>query len=178
MKRCLFLLIALFFLPTAGTCQISPGWTNVFVAEANLAFGPSSTATWDPSIGFRLQIADHFRVGIGDLSYGSADLVSGTRNAIMLGPVIEYLIPSSDNLSYSILAGLPVQDRWGANINHAFGVAPYGCGSVDFHFASNFALAGTLRVQYIASEAYLRTPRVLPSAAFVAALGIGFHFFF
>jgi hypothetical protein len=182
MKSCLFLLIAVLCSPIAGISQVagtvSNGWTNVFTADLNVAFGPSTTATWDPSVGCRIQITDHLRVGVGDLSYGTADLLSGTRHAIMLGPVVEYLIPVSENQSYSILAGIPIQDRWGASITHAFGVAPYGMGSFEYHFSLTIALAGTLKVQYIATEAYLRTPRVLPSSAFVAALGIGFHYFF
>jgi len=181
MKRCLFLVIAVLVFPLVGTCQVagttSSAWTNVIVAELNLAFGPSTTATWDPSLGFRIQVNDHFRVGIGDVSYGSADLLSGTRHAIMAGPVVEYLAPAGDNLSYSILAGIPLQDRWGAAIDHAFGVAPYAAGALDYHFSPIFALAGTLRVQYIATDAYLRSPRVLPSAAVVAAIGLGLHFY-
>src|SRR5258706_11341497 len=112
MKRCLFLLIALLVFPISGKSQIAtPPWANVFVADVNLAFGPSTTATWVPSIGFRFQVSDHFRVGIGDVSFGSADLLSGTRYAIMLGPVAEYLAPINENLSYSILAGIPLQER-------------------------------------------------------------------
>jgi hypothetical protein len=170
------------FFPLAGISQvsgnISSAWTNVLVADINLAFGPSSTATWDPSIGFRFRIHDHFRIGIGDVSFGSADLVSGTRYAIMAGPVVEYLAPISDNLSYSILAGVPLQNRWGAKITHAFGAAPYGSAALDYYFSPVFALAGIARVQYIATEAYLRSPRVLPSSALIAAFGLGFHFYF
>ena len=182
MKRCLFLFISALCFPTAGISQIagtsSSAWTNVFVADVNLAFGPSSTATWDPSIGVRFQVSDHFRIGIGDLSYGSADLVSGTRNAIMGGPVVEYLASVNENISYSILAGIPLQDRWGASIVHGFGAAPYGSAALDYHFSPVFALAGTLRMQFIATDTYLRSPRVLPSSAVIAALGVGFHFYF
>ena len=182
MKRCLFVFLFVFFIPLAGISQvsenISSAWTNVLAADVNLAFGPSSTATWDPSIGFRLQINDHFRVGIGDVSFGSADLLSGSRFAIMGGPVVEYLAPISDNLSYSILAGIPLQTRWGAGISSTFGAAPYGSAALDYHFSPLFALAGTCRLQYIATEAYLRSPRVLPSSALLAAFGLGFHFYF
>ncbi len=182
MKRHLFLLIALFSFPLAGITQVSGNtsdeWSNILAADVNLAFGPSSTATWDPSVGFRMQVSDHFRVGIGDVSFGSADLLSGTRYAIMGGPVVEYLASISDDLSYSILAGLPFQNRWGAGIPHSFGTAPYGSASVDYYFSSVFSLAGILRIQYIATEAYLRTPRILPSSALIAAFGLGFHFYF
>jgi len=178
MKRCLFLLITVLFFPISGKSQIaSSPWTNVFVADVNLAFGPSTTATWDPSIGFRFQINDHFRVGIGDVSFGSADLLSGTRYAIMGGPVVEYLAPINDNLSVSILAGIPLQDRWGASIAHAFGAAPYVSGDLDYHFSPVFSLAGIIRIQDITTDAYLRSPRVLPSSALIVAFGLGFHFY-
>src|SRR4051812_25783216 len=176
MKRCLFLLIAVYFFPIAARCQIaSSGWKNILAVDVNLAFGPSTTATWDPSIGFRFQVQDHFRIGIGDVSYGSAELVSGTRHAIMFGPVAEYLAPLGDNLSYSIIAGIPFQDRWGASIAHAFGMAPYGSFDLDYHFSPVFSLAGIVRVQYITTDAYLRSPRVLPSSALLVAFGLGFH---
>jgi len=178
MKRCLFLLIALLCSPLSGKSQIAASpWTHVFVADVNLAFGPSTTATWDPSIGFRFQVSDHFRVGVGDVSFGSADLVSGTRYAIMGGPVGEYLAPINENLSYSVLLGIPFQDRWGASILHAFGAAPYGAADLDYHFSQVFSLAGIVKVQYITSDAYLRMPRVLPSSALIVAFGLGFHFY-
>ncbi len=182
MKRHFFLLIALSIFPIAGITQVSGNttstWTNVLSADVNLAFGPSSTATWDPSLGFRLQVSDHFRVGIGDVSFGSADLISGTRYAIMGGPVVEYLASISDDLSYSILAGVPLQNRWGAGISHGFGTAPYGSAALDYYFSPLFSLAGNLRIQYIATEAYLRSPRILPSSALIAAFGLGLHFYF
>jgi hypothetical protein len=182
MKRCVLVFIVVFSIPLAGIGQvpgnISSAWTNVLAVGVNLAFGPRSTATWDPSIGFRLQVNDHFRVGIGDVSIGSANLLSGTRYAIMGGPVVEYLSPLSDNLSYSIIAGVPLQTRWGAVISSAFGAAPYGSAALDYHFSPFFSLAGILRVQYIATEAYLRSPRVLPSSSLLAAFGLGFHFYF
>jgi hypothetical protein len=180
MKRYQFVIFLVLFFPLQGTCQISnsAAWTNVLVVDVNLAFGPSTTATWDPSLGFRLQVNDHFRVGIGDVSYGSADLLSGTRHAIMAGPVVEYLASISENLSYSIVAGVPLQNRWGASIAHSFGAAPYASAAMDYHFSPVFALSGNARFQFITTEAYLRSPRVLPSSALIAALGIGFHFYF
>ena len=177
MKRCLFVFIALLSFSGTGRSQItSSAWTNVFVADVNLAFGPSTTATWDPSIGFRFQVSDHFRVGLGDVSFGAADLLSGTRYAIGGGPVGEYLAAINDNLSYSILAGIPLQNRWGASIAHAFGLAPYGAADLDYHFTPDFSLAGIIKVQYITSDAYLRMPRVLPSSLIIA-FGLGFHFY-
>ena len=182
MKRYLFVFFIAFYCPVKGISQVasntSGAWTNVLVLDVNLAFGPSTTATWDPSLGFRLQVNDHFRVGIGDVSFGSADLLSGTRYAIMGGPVVEYLSAFSDNLSYSIVAGVPLQNRWGASIAHSFGAAPYGSAALDYHFSPVFALAGIAKFQFIATEAYLRSPRVLPSSALIAAFGIGFHFYF
>jgi hypothetical protein len=181
MKRCLFLFITTLCFPIIGIGQIantsSSTWRNVFVAEVNLAFGPSTTATWDPSIGFRFQVNDHFRVGIGDVSYGSADLISGTRHAIMGGPVVEYLASINTNLSYSIVAGVPLQDRWGASIAHGFGAAPYGSGALDYYFSDAFSLAGIIRIQFVTTDTYLRSPRVLPSSAVIAAFGLGFHFY-
>jgi hypothetical protein len=181
MKRYLFLLLAVFLFPCEGISQVpnttSSAWANILAVDVNLAFGPSSTATWDPSIGFRFQINDHFRVGIGDVSFGAADLLSGTRYAIMGGPVVEYLSHISNELSYSILAGIPLQNRWGAYITHTFGAAPYGAASLDYHFSPAFSLAGDFRLQYIATEAYLRSPRVLPSSSLLIALGLGFHFY-
>jgi hypothetical protein len=179
MRRYLFVLLCLPLFATAGTCQVAgSAWTNVFSVDVNLAFGPKATATWDPSIGFLMQINDRFRVGIGDVSYGTADLLSGTRRAIMGGPVVELLLPASEYVSYSIHAGVPLQNRWGAGIAHSFGAAPYGSGAIDYHFSPVFSLAGIVRVQYLATEAYLRSPRVLPSSALIIALGVGFHFYF
>jgi len=181
MKRYLFLLTILVLFPIKGIGQMagntSRTWANILSVDVNLAFGPNATATWDPSIGFRLQVHDHFRVGIGDVSYGSADLLSGTRHAIMGGPVVEYLAPVSSELSYSITAGVPLQNRWGASIPHTFGAAPYGSAALDYHFSQIFSLAGMLRVQYLATEAYLRSPRVLPSSSVIIAFGLGFHFY-
>jgi hypothetical protein len=179
MKRCLFFFFALFLFPSAGRSQLSTvPWTNIIDLGVNLAFGPSTTATWDPSIGFRFQGSDHFRIGIGDLSYGSADLASGTRHAITFGPVAEYLLQRSPTIAYSVIVGIPIQDRWGASIDHTFGVAPYAAGDVDYFFSDQFSVAGILKLQYVATDAYLRMPRMLPSSAFIAALGIGFHYHF
>src|SRR3954471_5264120 len=96
MKRFLIFLFAVLFIPSKGISQLagsmSPGiHTSVLSIDANLAFGPSSSATWDPSLGFRLQVNDKVRVGIGYVSFGSADVASGTRYAIMGGPVVEYI---------------------------------------------------------------------------------------
>lgn len=174
-KRILF--FVLFLIPVCGMSQAPSPRSDVASLDVNLAFGPSTTATWDLSLGYRFQVSDQLRVGIGDLSYGNATLASGTRNAIMLGPVVEYLLPATGNISYSILAGIPIQNRWGANIDHAFGVAPYGEGMVDYHFNPQFSLAGIIKAQFIVSDAYLRMPRVLPSSAVILALGVGFHFY-
>jgi hypothetical protein len=182
MKRYLFVLIVALGVPSTGMGQVagdmpSP-WRNVLSVDVNLAFGPSSTATWDPSIGFRFGLNDHFRVGIGDVSFGGADVATGTRYAIMGGPVVEYTSLFASNFSYSILAGIPLQNRWGAQIPHGFGAAPYGAAAVDYLFTPGFAFAGLVRVQYIATDTYLRSPRVLPSSAIVIGFGIGFHFYF
>ena len=181
MKRYLFLFLLVLFFPVRGDCQIpennAGAWKNILPVDINLAFGPNSTATWDPSIGFRFQVSEHFRVGIGDVSFGAADLISGTRYAIMGGPVVEFVAPITNDISYSILAGVPLQTRWGAAIAHTFGAAPYGAASLDYHFSPVFALAGDFRLQYVATEAYLRSPRVLPSNAFLIAFGLGFHFY-
>ena len=182
MKRYLFLLIVALFIPTQGFGQvagnISSAWTNVLAVDVNLAFGPSSTATWDPSIGFRLQLNDHFRAGIGDVSFGSADLTSGTRYGIMGGPVVEYTAQFRKDLSYSVIAGIPLQARFAAHISSTFGAAPYVGGALDYHFSPEFALAGVARFQYVATEAYLRSPKMLPSSALLIAFGLGFHFYF
>ena len=160
MKRYLFLLIASLSFPLAGICQTSgeplTPLTNVLGVDVNLAFGPSSTATWDPSLSYRIQVTDHFRVGIGDVSFGSADLISGTRYAIMGGPVVEYFAPISTTLSYSIFAGVPLQNRWGAGIAHGFGTAPYASTALDYYFSPVLAVAGAIRIQYVATETYQR----------------------
>src|SRR5690349_5942684 len=108
MKRYFFLLILFASLPTICIGQvlinnIPEDHKNAFSLDANLAFGPSTTATWDPSLGLRLQVSDYLRIGIGDVSIGSADLASGSRYAIMGGPVVEFIIPRANNLSGSVL---------------------------------------------------------------------------
>ena len=176
MKRLLYLVIALLLFPLPGKSQVVP-WTDVFSVDINLAFGPSTSATWDPALGFRWQFNDEFRIGIADVSFGSADLASGSRYAIMGGPVIEYIASHSKNLSVSLFAGLPFQVRWGAEISSGFGAAPYSSAALDYYFSPKFALSGVGKVQYIASNTYLRTPRVLPASAVLIAFGLGFHFY-
>ena len=164
-------------LPTDVLSRYSPP-TSLFVVDVTLAFGPSSAATWDPSLGIRWQINDNFRIGLGDVSFGSADLASGSRYAIMGGPVIEYFHRFRSNCTGSILVGAPLQTRWGAGIDGGLGVAPYGLLALDYHFSENFALAAIGKIQYVATEAYLRMPRVLPSSSLIIGFGLGTHFYF
>ncbi len=62
----------------------------VFTVDLNLAFGPSSTATFDYGLGVRWRVAPNFRIGFSDLSFAQADISSGTRSGISVGPSCEY----------------------------------------------------------------------------------------
>jgi hypothetical protein len=184
MKRCLFFVIVLLY-PVAARSQgdasiIQPQAKSINLVSlgANLAFGPSSTITWDPSLAYRRALNDHWWIGIGDLSYGSTDLPSGTRHAIMGGPMAEYTLTPANGLSYSILAGITIQDRWGAEISASLGIAPYGAFQAGYEITPSFTAVGSARLQFIASDAYLRTPRMLPSASIIVALGLGVNYLF
>ena len=180
MKKLFVFVFVVLILPSLGIGQTAMKplpWTNVFAFDINLAFGPSSTPTWDPSVSFRWQFNDEFRIGIADVSFGEADLSSGSRYALMGGPVLEYIVMHKPNFSVSLFAGLPFQTRWGAGISSGFGAAPYASAAFDYYFSPDFALSGIGRIQYVATNSYLRTPRVLPASSLLVAFGLGFHFY-
>ncbi|MDP4219885.1 MAG: hypothetical protein Q8916_10815 [Bacteroidota bacterium] len=158
---------------------------KIFTIDGNLAFGPHSAATWEPSIGFRWVMDEHIRVGIGDFSFGYADIASGTRMAFMVGPVLEYSIQAARQISYSFIAGATMQLRWGAGIGTLFGSMPYGGAQLEFHSEPDepglslqrISLVSMCKVEYVTSDKYLRMPRILPQSAITIAFGLGLHFY-
>lgn len=183
MKRTLFIFFTFIF-PFAGKCQIldslPPSEPSVILTvDVNLAFGPSAYSTWEPSVGVRLLKDEHISIGIGDIGIGYAKLVSGTRYAFMAGPVIDYSLPLTDRLSYFFIAGVTLQIRWGAGIGTLYGSIPYIGGGLEYlpEFGSIVTVTPFLKIEYVASDKYLRMPRILPATAITIAFGMGLHIY-
>src|SRR6187401_2435631 len=57
--------------------------------SATTAIGPNDTWLWEGGFGFNYLANDNIRVGVEGLGYASTSLLSGSRNAISIAPVVE-----------------------------------------------------------------------------------------
>ncbi len=79
---------------------------------------------------------------------------------------------------FNARAAVPIQIRFGGDIDSKFGFAPYVEPELAFHLSDEFNLGINMRAQYIVSDGFLRIPRVLPQNAVVLAGGISCNFLF
>lgn len=147
--------------------------------SGSAAIGPNDTWLWETGIGFNYLISDNIRVGVEQLSYASTSLLSGSRDAVSIAPMVEYnLAIDKTPVELAFGAGVPVQVRFGADLNTKVGVAPFARVGVDFRTSELFSFGFIQRVSYVLSDGYIMSEHGLPSGAIVFGTGfaVKFHF--
>ena len=147
--------------------------------SGSTAIGPNDTWLWESGFGFSYLVSDNIRVGIEELGYASTSILSGNRDAISIAPMVEYHQQiGSTPLDVVAAIGIPLQLRFGADVNTKLGVAPSLRLGVDFNTSDLFSIGIIERISYVLSDAYIMSEHGLPSGAIVYATGIAFKFHF
>lgn len=146
--------------------------------SSTAAIGPNDTWLWEGGFGFNYLVSDNIRVGVEELSYASTTLLSGTRSAVSIAPMIEYHIPIASPLELAVGVGLPLQIRFGADLNTKLGTAPFMRVGLDFRTSESFSFGIVERISYVMSDAYIMSEHGLPSGATIFATGIALKFHF
>lgn len=146
--------------------------------SATTAIGPNDTWLWDGGFGFTYLASDNISVGVEALGYASTSLLSGSRDAISIAPMVEYHTPIASPLELAVGVGLPLQVRFGADLGTKLGTAPFARIGLDFRTSESFSFGIIERISYIVSDAYIMSEHGLPSGATVFATGIALKFHF
>jgi hypothetical protein len=144
----------------------------------NIAWGPNETFMYEGGFEIATEIDKDIRIGITDLTYTSADQLQGNRHAITFGPLVEYYSRVSESVALQGRVGIPLQIRWGAELDSKLGVQPYAQAGIDFYAMREFSIGGQARVGFVVTEGFVRAPRVLPQSAIAIAGGIQFKYHF
>jgi len=147
--------------------------------NANYAGGPGSVPTWDWGVGFLYQLPQSdLRLGVTNVSYTQANLITGDRHALGFAPSLEY----AQRLTHvtEVVGGiaLPLQWRWGADMNTLLGISPEVRAGMDFYFQRYAAIGIETRWSYVLTDGYLRSPRVIPNSAVIGSVGLALKFRF
>lgn len=145
---------------------------------ANIAFGPDETFMYEGGFGILTEIADNVRLGVADVTYTNADQLEGSRHAIGFGPAVEFFKRTSENVALQARFGVPLQIRWGADIDSKLGIQPYAQGGINFYVAREFSIGLIARGAIVATNGYVRSPRVLPESAIALSGGLDFKYHF
>jgi hypothetical protein len=142
------------------------------------AIGPNNTWLWEGGFGFNYLLRDNIRIGVEQLSYSSTSLLSGTRSALSIAPTVEYHAVLSSPLELAVGAGVPLQVRFGADLDTKLGAAPFIRVGLDFRTSESFSFGLIERMSYVMSDAYIMTNHGLPNGATIFATGLALKFHF
>jgi hypothetical protein len=144
----------------------------------DVAWGPSETFLVAGGVGIVTRVADHIRAGVTDLSYASADQLSSNRHSITFAPAVEYYTYLTDAIAFQGRMAIPLQIRWGADLDSKLGVQPYVQAGIDLLPSELFSIGGFIRSGFVVTDGFIRTPRVLPQSAvaLTGGLNLKFHF--
>lgn len=147
--------------------------------SGSVAIGPNDTWLWETGFGFSYLVSQDIRVGVEQLGYASTSLLSGSRDAVSIAPMVEYSMPINKTpVELSFGAGVPLQVRFGADLNTKLGVAPFVRAGIDFRTSELFSFGFIERISYVLSDGYIMSEHGLPSGAAIFATGfaVKFHF--
>jgi hypothetical protein len=144
----------------------------------NLAWGPNTTFLFEGGVGIVTRVAEHINVGVTDLNYASADQLAGNRHSITFAPVVEYYTRVSESVALQGRIAVPLQIRWGADLDSKLGVQPYLQAGIDVFPSDVFSIGGYARSGFVVADGFIRTPRVLPASAVSLSGGLTFKFHF
>lgn len=142
------------------------------------AIGPSDTWLWEGGFGFNYLVSNYIRVGVEQVAYASTDLLSGSRSAISIAPMVEYHTIIASPLELAVGVGVPLQVRFGADLDTKLGTAPFVRFGLDFRTSESFSLGIVERISYVLSDGYIMSEHGLPSGATIFATGIALKFHF
>ena len=187
MKRLILAVAALWLCATSAQAQFR-GPIDLDSLEAdrptyvelhgNVAWGPNTTFLFEGGVGVLTRIEPNIRIGVTDLNYASADQLAGNRHSITFAPAIEYFMFTSRTVALSGRLAIPLQVRWGAELDSKLGVQPYLQAAIDFFPSELLSLGVYARSGFVVTEGFIRSPRVLPQStiALTGGLNIKFHF--
>jgi hypothetical protein len=146
--------------------------------QGNVAWGPNTTFLFEGGVGVLTRIDPNIRIGVTDLNYASADQLAGNRHSITFAPAVEYFVYTSRAVALSGRLAVPLQIRWGAELDSKLGVQPYLQAAIDFFPSELLSLGVYARSGFVVTEGFIRSPRVLPQStiALTGGLNIKFHF--
>ncbi|MBS1904396.1 MAG: hypothetical protein JSS75_11875 [Bacteroidetes bacterium] len=146
--------------------------------SGSTAIGPNNTWLWEGGFGFSYLLSDHMRVGFEQLGYASTTLLSGNRSALVIAPMVEYHEALTSSLHAVAAAGVPLQIRFGADLNTRLGAAPFVRVGLDVFTSRSFSIGLMERFSYVISNAYIMTDHGLPSGAMIYATGLALKYHF
>lgn len=144
----------------------------------DIGWGPSETFLFAGGVGVVTRIAEGIRAGITDLNYASADQLSSNRHSITFAPAVEYYKYLSPSVAFQGRVAIPLQIRWGAELDSKLGVQPYLQTGFDWLPSELFSIGGFARTGVVVTDGFIRTPRVLPQSAVAITGGLNFKFHF
>lgn len=164
--------------PTVGDPQTREPLRFEVSFSGSTAIGPNETWLWEGGFGFNYLLREHIRVGFEQLGYASTSLLSGSRSALSIAPMVEYSAELASPLEVALAAGVPLQVRFGADPDTKLGVAPFVRVGIDIRTSEIFSFGVIERFSYVMSDAYIMSEHGLPSGAMIFATGLGIKFHF
>ncbi|HET6511584.1 MAG TPA: hypothetical protein VFH43_05295 [Candidatus Kapabacteria bacterium] len=144
----------------------------------DVAWGPSETFLFSGGVGIVTRVAENIRAGVTELNYASADQLSSNRHSITFAPTVEYYKYLSESVAFQGRLAIPLQIRWGADLDSRLGVQPYLQAGLDWLPSELFSIGLFARSGFVVTDGFIRTPRVLPQSAVAITGGLNFKFHF
>lgn len=144
----------------------------------NVGWGPNTTFLVEGGVGLVTEIAPDLRAGVTDVMYTSADQLQGNRHGMTFAPTVEFYKHLSDAVAFQGRLAIPLQIRWGADLDSKLGVQPYVQAGFDWFASEDFSVGGYARSGFVATQGFIRSPRVLPQSAvsIVGGAVLKYHF--
>lgn len=129
----------------------------------------------DLTLGYTL--SEHFTIGASNIAFAQATTANSERYAISAGPYGELFTFFSEGVQPYAQLGVPLQLRFGGDLDEKVGVAPYAAAGMRFWATTFLTLGVETRVALVATDAWLAQGRVLPQLAvpWTAGANLGFH---
>ncbi len=144
----------------------------------DVAWGPNETFLFAGGVGVVTRVAENIRAGVTDINYASADQLTSNRHSITFAPAVEYYTYLTESIAFQGRLAIPLQIRWGADIDSKLGVQPYLQAGIDLLPSELFSIGGFIRSGFVVTDGFIRTPRVLPQSALALTGGLNFKFHF
>jgi hypothetical protein len=144
----------------------------------DVAWGPNSTFLYAGGLGVMMLVEDNLRLGLTDVNYAAADQLTSDRHSLTFAPAVEYYTYLSKIVAIQGRLALPLQVRWGADLDSKLGVMPYFQAGLDLFPSERFSVGAFGRTGIVATDGFIRSPRVLPQSAIAIVGGLNFKFHF